>query len=106
MPLAAIAGHEHTLQVIEPTEPTDPHFVLVSGAGSKNSRLGTARGLELGLTAPGYMRLLLERGGGVVLTVEATPHEFLACPADEPERVRCMREGVAAFRTVYARRLR
>jgi hypothetical protein len=106
VPLAAIAGHEHTLQVIEPTEPTDPHFVLVSGAGSKNSRLGTARGLELGLTAPGYMRLLLERGGGVVLTVEATPHEFLACPADEPERVRCMREGVAAFRTVYARRLR
>lgn len=105
-PLASLAGHEHTLQVIEATQPTDPRFMLVSGSGSKNSRVGTAPGLRLGLTAPGYMRLLLERDGGVVLTVEAAPPEFLACPAGEPQRVRCMSEGVAAFRTVYARRLR
>jgi hypothetical protein len=105
-PLASLAGHEHTLQVIEATEPTVPRFMLISGSGSKNSRLGTAPGLRLGLTAPGYMRLLLERDGGVVLTVEAAPPEFLACPAAEPERGRCMSDGVAAFRTVYARRLR
>lgn len=105
-PLAAIGGHEHALQVIDATQAGDPEVVLVSGAGSKNSVLGTLPGLSFGATAPGYMALFLESDGGIVLTVEATPHEFLDCPASEPERESCMAEGRAGFRTVYVRRLR
>ena len=105
-PLAFVAGHEHALQLLEGTEPTDPRYSLVSGSGSKSARLGGAPGLLFGVSTPGYLRLLFERGGGIVLAVVATPEEYLSCPAGEPERTACMTAGVAAFRTVYARRLR
>jgi len=105
-PLAFIGGHEHSLQVIEATEPSDPEYSLVSGSGSKNSAVGPLDGLVFGQSAPGYMRLVLERGGGVSVFVEAAPPEYLNCPGAEPDRKTCMAEGLASFQTVFSRRLR
>src|SRR5690606_7365855 len=52
-PIAFIGGHEHSLQVIEGVEPTDPLYNIVSGSGSKLSSVGPVEGLVFGQTAPG-----------------------------------------------------
>lgn len=105
-PLAFVGGHEHSLQVIGATQPTDPTYTIVSGSVSKVSSVGSEEGLQFGLSAPGYMRLVLLRDGSVQLFVEATPPEYSHCPEQEPARERCMAEGIAAFRTVHSQRLR
>ncbi len=105
-PLAFIGGHEHSLQVIEGTEPTDPRYNIISGSGSKLSSVGPIDGLVFGQTAPGYVRLVIEKNGGVSIFVEAAPPGYLKCPAGEPERTNCMSAGIAAFNTVFAKRLK
>ncbi len=104
-PLAFIGGHEHSLQLFEAVEPTDPAFSLVSGSASKLSSIGPQEGMLFGMEAPGYMRLLVERDGGVSVFVEATEERFLACGGDAAERAQCVAEGVAAFRVVHSQRL-
>jgi hypothetical protein len=105
-PLVFAGGHEHSLQVIAGVQATDPLFNLVSGAGSKLTDVGDADGLHFARSAPGYMRLIVERNGGVTLFVESTGAEYLKCPERDPEREQCMAAGAAAFRLVYAQRLR
>lgn len=105
-PLAFVGGHEHSLQVFRGAGPTDPAYSLVSGSASKLSRLGRGEGMLFGQSAPGYMRLIIEKDGGMNLFVEAAPDRFQRCPKGDPERARCMAEGVAAFRTIYSQRLR
>jgi hypothetical protein len=105
-PLAFIGGHEHSLQVLGPLSPTDPNFNIVSGAGSKLSKVGAADAMYFGRSQPGYMRLVFEKGGGVTLFVVAAPEDFRACPTGDPERAECMQAGMAAFATVYSHRLR
>jgi hypothetical protein len=104
-PLVFVGGHEHSLQVIRGIEPTDPRHNLVSGAGSKLSAIGSVEGMLFAQSAPGYMRLVIERNGRMSLFVEAGPPEYLSCPESEPDRTTCMTEGVAAFQTVYSGRL-
>lgn len=105
-PLLFAGGHEHSLQVFRAIDPTDPEFSIVVGSASKLSSLGTGPGMQFGSSTPGYMRLVVERNGGVTLSVESAPADFLACPTDEPERSGCMAEGVEAFETVHSQRLR
>jgi hypothetical protein len=105
-PLASIGGHDHSLQLLRGLEPTDPAFTIISGSASKLSRVGPAEGLLFARSAPGYMRLVVEKGGGVTLFVEAAPEQFLSCPTSAPERSGCMANGVAAFETVHSQRLR
>ncbi|MBW3629832.1 MAG: hypothetical protein KY464_11110, partial [Gemmatimonadetes bacterium] len=105
-PFAFVAGHDHSLQVFRALEPTDPHFTLVSGSASKLSRVNAANGLVFGRSAPGYMRLVVEKSGGITLFVDAAPEGFLSCPARGAARSACMTAGVSAFRTVYSQRLR
>lgn len=105
-PLAFIGGHEHNLQVLDAVEPTDPRYSLVSGSGSKLTAVGRAPGLRYGEAVPGYIRLVFEKNGGVIVFVEAVSEEYLSCPSGEPGRSECMARGVAAFRTVYSQRLR
>jgi hypothetical protein len=105
-PFAFIGGHEHSLQILDGVEETDPKINIVSGSASKTSPLGGADGLRFGQSAPGYMRFVIENDGGVILYVEAGPPEFTECPAAEPQHTTCMSEGMAAFRTVYTQRLR
>lgn len=105
-PLVFIGGHDHSLQVFRSIEPSDPIYSIVSGSASKLSSVGTAAGMLFGRSEPGYMRLIVEKDGGVTLWVEAAPKRFQSCPDDNPERAECMAEGVAAFQTVHSQRLR
>ncbi|HSM09030.1 MAG TPA: hypothetical protein VLA33_08420 [Gemmatimonadota bacterium] len=102
-PLVFAAGHDHSLQVFEALEATDPLFGLVSGAGSKLSPVSRADGLKYAATRPGYMTLVFRRDGGVDLFVTAGSARRRLCPAGpEAARASCMRDGVAAFDTVYS----
>lgn len=104
-PVLFAGGHEHSLQIIEGRHPDDPTWSIVSGSASKVSSLGSEKNLRYGRSAPGYMRLLVHRDGGMSLYVESTPTQFKECPAG-PRLRECMAAGVAAFRTVHSQRLR
>lgn len=104
-PLLFAGGHEHSLQVFRGIEPTDPAFSTVSGSASKLSSVGDQPGMLFGRSAPGYMRIVVERDGGVTLFVEAAPRDFLDCPVEVPARTPCMTEGVDAFEVVHSQRL-
>lgn len=56
-PLAMAAGHDHSLQVIRMDGPGEPRYQLVSGSGSKSSRVGRIDGTRFATSAHGYMRL-------------------------------------------------
>lgn len=105
-PLAFLAGHDHSLQVIAGERPSDPLFNVVSGAGSKMSDVAEGEGLLFGVSAPGYMKILIEKDGGMLLMVEAVEPEYLSCPTTQPELADCMAAGVAAFRTVFWTRMK
>lgn len=105
-PFAFIGGHEHSLQLIERVEPSDPRYSIVSGSGSNLTSVGFQPGLRFARSAPGYMRLLIRQDGGMHLTTMATGERYLLCPADERRRAECMARGVAAFEVVHSERLR
>lgn len=105
-PLVFAGGHDHSLQVIQGTLPTDPEINLVSGSASKLSEVGQGEGVIYGQMAPGYMKMIIERDGDVTIFVEAAPAQYQTCPTIEEQRVPCMAEGVAAFETRYWRRIR
>jgi hypothetical protein len=104
VPLVFAGGHEHSLQVLEGVEPTDPRYTLVSGSASKLTVVGNDVGVRYAASEPGYIRLVVERSGGISAFVVAAPREYLKCPPDDGGR--CMAEGAAAFRTKFALRLR
>jgi hypothetical protein len=56
-PLAFVAGHDHSLQVIRMTGRENPGFQLVSGSGSKTSPVDRVDGTRYAASAHGYMRL-------------------------------------------------
>jgi len=105
-PLVFVGGHEHSLQVIGSTQESDPAYSMVSGSASKLSSIGTEAGMLFGRSAPGYMRLVVGKDGAMTLFVEATAPEFQSCPEADPQRQECMTRGLAAFQTVYGKRLR
>lgn len=105
-PTAFVGGHEHSLQVIGATAPTDPNFSIVSGSASKLSSVTGVAGMRFGRSAPGYMRLLVLKNGELQLFVEAAPPRFKSCPKTDPARQICMTEGIAAFQTVHSQRIR
>jgi hypothetical protein len=105
-PLAFIGGHEHSLQVLRSVQASDPEYNLVSGSASKLSRIGPAEGMLFGLSSPGYIRLVIEKSGGITMFVEAAPPEHLECGASDVQPNPCTMEGVASFETVFSRRLR
>ena len=105
-PLLFIGGHEHSLQILYGVTPNEPTYNLVSGAASKSTPVGDGDGLQFGMSAPGYMRLVVGDDGGMDVFVEAAPSEYLSCSGSEQEVAACVQEGVAAFRTVHAQRIR
>jgi hypothetical protein len=105
-PLVFAGGHDHSLQVFDGREPTDPAHVLVSGAGSKLSPVSSAEGLRFAASRPGYMTLIFHESGELDLFVTAGDPELQPCKGEEAARAACMREGEAAFETVYSARLK
>lgn len=105
-PLGFIGGHEHSLQVLGPLRGSDPQYSIVSGAGSKLSNVGGADAMYFGSPTPGYMRLVIEKDGGITLFVASAPAEYQKCPKRDPARAECMEAGIGAYRTVHSQRLR
>jgi hypothetical protein len=104
-PLLFAGGHDHSLQLIEGVRDDDPTYSLVAGSASKITSVGHLEGLLVRRAEPGYARLFVLRDGGLVLSLEAAPAEFLECePGDGREA--CLERGVAAYRTVWRDRIR
>ncbi len=105
-PLVFAAGHDHSLQVLDPDSDDGPETVLVSGSGSKLTPLTDADNLRYGASRPGYMSLVFRRNEAVDLYVMAAPTDRPACPDTSAEaREACMGEAVAALELVYSERL-
>lgn len=106
-PLLFAGGHDHVLQVLRATAEIEPKFMLVSGAGSKLSRVGHIDGMIYRGNQPGYMRMVVKKNGGIDLFVVAAPREFLKCDRGTPElNQQCVGAGVQAFQNVYGLKLR
>lgn len=103
-PLAFVAGHDHSLQVLETEGPRAPRWTLVSGAASKLSPVGADDRVTWAGTRPGYMKVMVRRDGRVDLFVEGVEARFLRCSGVDPEP--CVARGAAAFTTLYSVRLR
>lgn len=56
-PLAMVAGHDHSLQVIRMHGRAAPRYQLVSGSGSKSTRVGRIDGTRFATSAHGWMRI-------------------------------------------------
>jgi hypothetical protein len=106
-PLLFAGGHDHALQVIKGMSPTDPKFIVVSGAASKSSKVGPTDGSVYRNSGPGFMRLVALKNGAVDLFVVAANPDFLQCSAaDEAVRQQCLEVGPSEFRTVFSVRLK
>lgn len=121
-PAVFAGGHEHSLQVIGPTEPSAPLVSVVSGSASRLSPVRPTPESIFVRSAPGYARLLVLRDGTLRLELEAAPRRFRRCSegerADDRGRsdgpaaldttpvpadvAACLRRGARAFRTVWA----
>jgi len=106
-PLLFAGGHDHSLQVLEATDPTDPHFMIVSGAASKTSKVEWRPGMLFKESNPGYMRLVTWKNGIVQLFVTAAPDDAVDCGSRRGAgREECIENGLREFRTYYSLELR
>jgi hypothetical protein len=105
-PLVFAAGHDHSLQVLEPATDDGPETVLVSGAGSKLTELAMSPQLRYAAARPGFMTLIFRQNQAVDLFVTAADSTEITCPGEpEEERVACVTERAAAMKLVYSERL-
>ena len=106
-PLVMAGGHDHSLQVFEAVEESDPGFTLVSGSASKLQEVRWAAGMQFRAAEPGYMKVLFLRDGSVDLFVHSAPARYQHCAnRSEERRDECMSAGLDAFRTIYSLRLK
>ncbi len=106
-PFMFAGGHDHVLQVIRATETLDPHYMIVSGAGSKLSEVGHIDGMLYRGPEPGYMRMVVKKNGGIDLFVVSGPADFKTCDRGDPALItQCVSAGVQAFRNTFSMPLR
>lgn len=102
-PLAFVAGHDHSLQVIEGDSTTSaPRFQLVSGAGSKATAIQEMEALKWGSAHLGFMMLFFLKNEAAQLFVVATDSDVTVCPPDPPERDACLDEEAERFQLRYS----
>lgn len=105
-PLVFAAGHDHSLQVLDPEREGSPETILVSGAGSKLTPVADTPSLRYAASRPGYMMLIFRRNEAVDLYVVAAPTPDPTCPEEDAvDRATCMAEKTAGIELVYAERL-
>jgi hypothetical protein len=100
-----VAGHDHSLQVIEDQNPDEPKWSLVSGAGSKLTKVTYMGGTKWAQEDPGFMRLSFMTDGRVLLHVLTTADADHVCYDPTIDVVKCMKDGVDAFKAVFAQTL-
>jgi hypothetical protein len=107
-PLIFAGGHDHALQVIASDSFPLPRYHVVSGSGSKVSRVGHVKGMRYRAAAPGYMRVVVQRSGRVDLFAIASPEgrDWLECGGSGDDLERCMSEGERQFTTRFGMRLK
>jgi hypothetical protein len=106
-PLIFAGGHDHALQVMRGKDEKEPQMLLVSGAGSKLSKVGHTEGMLYRSREPGFMKLVTLKDGQVQLFVYTAPEGFLMC--DETERAiqeQCVEAGAAEFSLKFAVRVK
>lgn len=99
-------GHDHSIQVIRGRRDGSPRYSVVVGSASKLTNVGHEDGLLFRRSWPGYARLFVLRDGGIILSVEGAPPEYLVCRGERRDRSQCMEEGARSYRTLWSDRLR
>ena len=94
-PMIYVAGHEHSLQVIDESMEGASVLHLVSGSGSKVTGVGPIEGSRFAAALLGYMCLDFRSGGSIQLSVVAE------CSVEAVEAAICRQEDVGRFRSVY-----
>lgn len=106
-PMLFAGGHDHALQVLRAVKKEEPAYMVVSGAGSKLSKVGHTDGMLYRSREPGYMALIVRKNRSVDLHVYTAPEGFLMCypaPADVQEQ--CVEAGAAEFSPKFGVRLK
>ena len=105
-PLLWAGGHDHNLQVLKGDQRPEPRYTIISGSGSKASKVGPTNSTLFARDEPGFMRLVALRDGRIDLFVVSAPEEFIRCVGTEAEVAQCVEVGAREFKTVYSLRLR
>ena len=99
-PIIYVAGHDHSLQVIDVSVEGASVLHLVSGSGSHVSGAEPIAGSRFAAGLPGYMRLDFRSGGRIQLSVVAE------CSVEAVEANFCRGQEAGGFRSVYRARIR
>ena len=98
-PIIYVAGHDHSLQVIDESVEGSSVLHLVSGSGSKVTGARPIDGSRFAAGLPGYIRLDFRSGGRIQLSV------FTECSAEAGEANFCRGVDAGRFQSVYRARI-
>ena len=98
-PIIYVAGHDHSLQVIDESVEGSSVLHLVSGSGSKVTGARPIDGSRFAAGLPGYIRLDFRSGGRIQLSV------FTECSAEAVEANFCRGVDAGRFQSVYRARI-
>ena len=98
-PIIYVAGHDHSLQVIDESVEGASVLHLVSGSGSKVTGARSIDGSRFAAGLPGYIRLDFRSGGRIQLSV------FTECSAKAVEANFCRGVDAGRFQSVYRARI-
>lgn len=106
-PLIFVGGHDHNLQALQAVAAEEPRFMLVSGAGSKSSKIGSKEGMMYRNEGPGYMQLIVRKNGGIDLFIYHAPPEYMMCNPGTPQvQEACVQQALAAYQTDHSMSLK
>lgn len=105
-PLLWAGGHDHALQVIKGIQTNEPRYLIVSGSGSKLSKVGDTAGMLFRRSEPGFMRVVIMKNGSIDVFVVSGPAEYLECVGSQAVVAQCMEAGPREFKTVFSVRLK
>lgn len=106
-PFIFAGGHDHSLQLLRAVADSEPPYMIVSGAGSKTSKIGNKPGMLFRNEGPGYMQLVFLKNGGVELFIYHAPLRYLICAAGaSADEEKCVQAGTAEFHTHYSIKLK
>ncbi len=94
-----VAGHDHSLQVIDESEEGSSVLHLISGSGSKVTGAGPIDGSRFAAGLRGYIRLDFQAG---VIQLDV----FAECSEEAIEANFCRGVGAGSFQSVYRARVR
>lgn len=98
-PIIYVAGHDHSLQIIDESIEGTAVLNLVSGSGSKVAGTRPIDSARFAAGLPGYIRLDFRSGGRIQLSV------FAECSEEAVEANFCRPGEPGRFQSVYRARV-